>query len=159
MEQGDFNGLFILRFKFETDEFDALVLPDFDEDAQVSLCVLGGSLCCFRNETEVMDVWELNDNEEEEPWTKLFTIELGKHFGFVSSFMPLNILKNGKIVLGLDLSDGCLHIVLYDPKYATVKTIAVHDQSAKASAYSSFVYVESLFSLGTGTYLGKAMTP
>ncbi|KAI3925579.1 hypothetical protein MKW98_001433 [Papaver atlanticum] len=145
------HGLFILRFEFETDEIDSVALPDFDEDAQVSLCVSGGSLCCFRNDTKVIGVWELKDNEEEEFWTKLFTIELGKHFGFVSSFMPLQLLKNGMIVLGLLLSDGCLHIVLYDPKHVTFETFAVHDRSAKGSS----VCVESLFSLGTGTYLGK----
>ncbi|KAI3869291.1 hypothetical protein MKX03_010507 [Papaver bracteatum] len=141
--QTEQHGLFIIRFEFETEEFDSVALPDFDEDAEVSLCVLGGSLCCFRNDTEVIDVWELKDNEEEESWTKLFTIELGEHFGFVFSFMPLNFLKNGKIVLGLVLSYGCLNIVLYDPKHVT------------ASADSSSVYMENLFSLGTGTYLGK----
>ncbi|KAI3869575.1 hypothetical protein MKW92_026636, partial [Papaver armeniacum] len=120
----------------------AVPLPDFEANAIVCLCVLGGSLCCFCYDTEVIGLWELKDigEEEEESWTKVFTIELREHFGEVSGFMPLQFLNNGKIVLGLELADNCLHIVLYDPKHGR---------------FNTSVYVESLFSLGTGTYLGK----
>lgn len=150
------HGFFLLRFEFETDDLDAVPLPDFDENAIVCLCVLGRSLCCFCYNTEVIGVWELKDNrEEEESWTKLFTIELREHFGKVSSYMPLQFLKNGKIVLGLVLADRCLHIVLYDPKHSTFETFNAHDESLRGWAFSTSVYVESLFSLGTGTYLGK----
>ncbi|KAI3869300.1 hypothetical protein MKX03_010516 [Papaver bracteatum] len=141
------HGLFLLRFEFETEHLYAVPLPDFDGNAIVCLCVLRGSLCCFCYNTEVIGVWELKDNREEEEsiWTKLFTIELRQHFGKVSSYMPLQFLKNGKIVLGLVLADRCLHI----------ETINAHDESLRGCAFSTCVYVESLFSLGTGTYLGK----
>ncbi|KAI3927261.1 hypothetical protein MKW92_048490 [Papaver armeniacum] len=154
VERSDFlDGFFLLRFEFETEEFNAVpLLPDFDVDARINLCVLRGSLCCFCCNTEVIRVRELKDSEEEESWTKLFTIEVRKHFGAVASFMPLHFLNNGKIVLGLQLSDGCLHIVLCDPKHVTFETIKVHDAGCPES---TSVYVESLFSLGTGTYLGK----
>ncbi|KAI3966120.1 hypothetical protein MKW92_031207, partial [Papaver armeniacum] len=132
-------------------------LPAFDENAMVCLCVLGGSLCCFCSGTGVIGVWELkySGEEEEESWTKLFTIELREHFGQVTSYMPLQFLKNGKILLGLVLADRCLHIVVYDPNHATFETIKVHDESLRGCAFNTSVYEESLFSLGTGTYLGK----
>ncbi|RZC91938.1 hypothetical protein C5167_021650 [Papaver somniferum] len=157
MERSDFlHSFFLLRFEFETDDLDAVPLPDFDENAIVCLCVLGGSLCCFCYNTEVMGVWELKDNREDKAsWTKLFTIELREHFGEVSSYMPLQFLKNGKIVLGIVLADRCLHIGLYDPKHSTFETINSHDESLRGCALITSVYVESLFSLGTGTYLGK----
>ncbi|KAI3933086.1 hypothetical protein MKW92_002242 [Papaver armeniacum] len=158
LERSNFlHGLFLLRFEFETEEFDDVPLPDFDEDAMVCLCVLGGSLCCFCSGTGVIGVWELkySGEEEEESWTKLFTIELREHFGRVTSYMPLQFLKNGKILLGLVLDDRCLHIVVYDPNHATFETIKVHDESLRGCAFNTSVYEESLFSLGTGTYLGK----
>ncbi|KAI3869299.1 hypothetical protein MKX03_010515 [Papaver bracteatum] len=156
LERSNFlHGFFLLRFEFETEDFDAVPLPDFEENAMVCLCVLGGSLCCFCYGSEVLGLWELKDNGEEESWTKVFTIELREHFRKVSSFMPLQFLKNGKIVLGLELADNCLHIVHYDPKHLTFETIKAHDESIRGSAFSSSVYVESLFSLSTGTYLGK----
>ncbi|KAI3865083.1 hypothetical protein MKW92_050656, partial [Papaver armeniacum] len=152
------HGIFLLRFEFETEDFNAVPLPDFEANAIVCLCVLGGSLCCFCYDTEVIGLWELKDigeEEEEESWTKVFTIELREHFGEVSGFMPLQLLNNGKIVLGLELADNCLHIVLYDPKHVTFEAIIAHDESLRGDAFNTSVYVESLFSLGTGTYLGK----
>ncbi|XP_026431934.1 F-box protein CPR1-like [Papaver somniferum] len=157
LERSNFlHGIFLLRFEFETEDLDAVPLPAFDENAMVCLCVLGGSICCFCSGTEVIDVWELKYNGvEEESWTKLFTIELREHFWQVSSYMPLQFLKNGKILFGLVLADRCLHIVVYDPNYVTFETIKVHDESLRGFAFSTSVYEESLFSLGTGTYLGK----
>ncbi|KAI3869296.1 hypothetical protein MKX03_010512 [Papaver bracteatum] len=84
VERSNFlDGFFLLRFEFETEEFNA-----------------------------VIRVRELKDSEEEESWTKLFTIEIRKHF----------------------------------------RPFAIHDAGSPGS---TFVYVESLFSLGTGTYLGQ----
>ncbi|KAI3869298.1 hypothetical protein MKX03_010514 [Papaver bracteatum] len=138
LERSNFlHSFFLLRFEFETEDFDAVPLPDFEENAMVCLCVLGGSLCCFCYGSEVLGLWELKDNGEEESWTKVFTIELREHFG------------------KRQLADNCLHIVHYDPKHLTFETIKAHDESIRGSAFSTSVYVESLFSLGTGTYLGK----
>ncbi|KAI3869293.1 hypothetical protein MKX03_010509 [Papaver bracteatum] len=122
VERSDFlDGFFLLRFEFETEELNAVrLLPDFDVDARIN----------------VIRVREFKESEEEESWTKLFTIELRKHFGPFAS---------------LQMSDGCLQIVLYDPKHVTFETIKVHDAGCPGS---TSVYV-SLFSLGTGTYLGK----
>ncbi|XP_026431894.1 F-box protein CPR1-like [Papaver somniferum] len=158
LERSNFlHRIFLLRFESETEDLDAVPLPAFDENAMVCLCVLGGSLCCFCSGTEVLDVWELkyNGEEEEGSWTELFTVKLREHFGQVSIFMPLKILNNGKLVLGLELADRCLHIVVYDPKHVTFETINVHDESLTSDAFGTTFYEESLFSLGTGIYLGK----
>ncbi|KAI3869295.1 hypothetical protein MKX03_010511, partial [Papaver bracteatum] len=154
VERSNFlDGFFLLRFEFETEEFNVVpLLPDFDVDARINLCFLGGSLCCFCYNTEVIRVREFKDSQEEESWTKLFTIEVRKHFGPFASYMPLQFLNSGKIVSYLQLGDGCLHIILYDPKHVTFETIKIHDAGCPGG---TSVYLESLFSLGTGTYLGQ----
>ncbi|KAI3852806.1 hypothetical protein MKX03_028640 [Papaver bracteatum] len=142
----------IVRFEFETEEFDATLLPDFNTDHSPTLFALGTSVCLFIHDYEVTRAWELNNNGVEKSWTKLFTIDLQKLFGSVNNFMPLKSLRNGKIVLGLEFRT-CLHIVLYDPKHGIVETLKVHE--LVVSIRRMFVYEESLHSLGTGTYLAQ----
>ncbi|KAI3914248.1 hypothetical protein MKW98_029252 [Papaver atlanticum] len=147
-------GQLILRFEFETEEFDGTLLPHFNSDLPPILCALGNSLCYFIDDSEVTSLWELKINGEEKSWTKLFTIELTTLFGSINSFMPLKSLRNGKIVLGLN-SDKYLHIVLYDPKHDTVEALTVYE--TKVSTHCISVFEESLQSLDTGTYLGKLL--
>ncbi|KAI3995897.1 hypothetical protein MKX01_017094 [Papaver californicum] len=73
----------ILCFDIESEQFNHPPLPDlFDENSETSLCVLGGSLCLLGFDPEVgAAVWELKRDEAEKVWTKLFTIDLQKHFG------------------------------------------------------------------------------
>ncbi|KAI3846675.1 hypothetical protein MKW92_039930, partial [Papaver armeniacum] len=47
-----------------------------------------------------------------------------------------------------------LQFVLYDQKHETTRTLKVHEDLV-TSSFPTSVYVESLISLGTGTYLGQ----
>lgn len=147
------NDHFILCFDIEKEEFDKRPLPILEVAAEPFLCVLGGSLTLSSYDSEVVSVWELKDNGVKKSWAKFFTIELEKHFGVVNNFIPVQSLKNGKILLGLDLDDNCLHMVIYDPNQDTI--LDIHEDSM-ASSRSVAVYVESLISLETGSYLGPA---
>ncbi|KAI3915214.1 hypothetical protein MKX01_035473 [Papaver californicum] len=143
---------FILCFDIEKEEFDKMPLHILDDaDGPLILCVLGGSLCLLSYDSEVISVWELKDDGVKKSWAKLFTIELEKHFGVVINFVPLKSLENGKIMLGLDLDDDCFHIVIYDPNQNTILDIYEYSMDCYRSVA---VYVESLISLDTGTYLG-----
>ncbi|KAI3936536.1 hypothetical protein MKW92_045636 [Papaver armeniacum] len=146
----------ILSFDIESEEFDHLPLPDlFDENSETSLCVLGGSLCflCFDPEVGA-DVWEMKQDGAEKSWTKLFTIDLQKHFGgLVKDLMPLQSLKDGNVLLGLDMDSG-FHMVSYDLKHDTTKILNVQEFQ-KAGSFHTSVFGESQVSLNTGTYLGE----
>ncbi|XP_026420759.1 F-box/kelch-repeat protein At3g06240-like [Papaver somniferum] len=119
----------ILSFDIESEQVDHLKLPDlFNENAETSLCVLGGSLCLLGFDPKVgADVWEMKQDGAEKSWTKLFTIDLQKHFGgLAKNLMPLQCLKDGNILSGLDMDTG-FQIVLYDPKHNTTSIVKVHE--------------------------------
>ncbi|KAI3936540.1 hypothetical protein MKW92_045640 [Papaver armeniacum] len=146
----------ILSFDIESEQFDHLKLPDlFNENAETSLCVLGGSLCLFGFVPKVgADVWELKQDGAVKSWTKLFTIDLQKHFGgLAKNLMPLQCLKDGNILFGLDMDTG-FQIVLYDPKHDTTTIVKVHEGLKNGCLHIS-VFGESEVSLNTQTYLGK----
>ncbi|RZC91942.1 hypothetical protein C5167_021654 [Papaver somniferum] len=134
----------IVRFRcLNHSWYSKLKCPNFLEERNQYAVEMGKFNLMFHNYD---DIYTFNYD------TTLSTYEKTSHMVYTSRVAcPLN----GKIVLGLVLSYGCLNIVLYDPKHVTFETIAVHSRSVKASAGSSSVYMENLFSLGTGTYLGK----
>lgn len=75
-------------------------LPDLcDENARISLYVLGGCLCLLGFDPEAgADLGEMKQDGAEKSCTKLFTIDLQKHFGgSVKNLMPLQSLKDGSI--------------------------------------------------------------
>ncbi|XP_026432259.1 F-box protein CPR1-like [Papaver somniferum] len=151
--ESSIEGHCIARFEFESEEFDATSLP-VSTDLPPTLCALGGSVCFFiRDLFDVITIWELKNNVVEKSWNKLFAIDLTKTFGSVYGFIPLKSLRNGKIVVGLQLNKAELHIVLYDPKHGTVETLKVHESMVPTDYI--FVYEEHLHSLGTGTHLAQ----
>ncbi|KAI3837793.1 hypothetical protein MKX03_017184 [Papaver bracteatum] len=90
----------------------------------------------------------------EKSWTKLFSIDLQKHFGgLVKDLMPLQSLKDGNVLLGLDMDSG-FHIVSYDLKRDTTRILNVQEFQ-KAGSFHTSVFGESQVSLNTGTYLGE----
>lgn len=110
--ESSIEGHCIARFEFESEEFDATSLP-VSTDLPPTLCALGGSVCFFiRDLFDVITIWELKNNVVEKSWNKLFAIDLTKTFGSVYGFIPLKSLRNGKIVVGLQLNKAELHIVL-----------------------------------------------
>ncbi|KAI3846674.1 hypothetical protein MKW92_039929 [Papaver armeniacum] len=141
----------IIRFDFEKEEFGQISLPDKVNDDH-HLCVLGGSLWFLNKCGCSLEFWELKENGEKKSWNHSFSIDLDK-FDFVEDLIPLQILENGKILFGVHNST-CLHFVLYDLKHETTRTLKVHDDLV-TSSFPTSVYVESLISLDTGTYLGK----
>ncbi|KAI3981750.1 hypothetical protein MKX01_027735 [Papaver californicum] len=144
----------ILCFDIENEQFNHLPLPDlFDENSETSLYVLGGSLCLLGFDPEVgAAVWELKQDGAEKKWTKLFTIDLQKIFGgLVENLMPLQSLKDGNIMLGLDMDSG-FHIVSYDLKHDTTRILNVQ-AFQKAGSFHTSVFGESQVSVNTGTYL------
>ncbi|XP_026420332.1 F-box/kelch-repeat protein At3g23880-like [Papaver somniferum] len=147
------NDRFILCFDIEKEKLDKMPLDILDDAAEPFLCVLCGSLCLFCYDSKVISVWVSKDNGVMKSWAKLFTIELEKHFGEVYNYIPLQSLKNGKILLGLNLGDYLLHMVIYDPKQDLF--LDIH-QVPVVSSLRVAVYMERLISLDTGIYLGPA---
>lgn len=86
----------ILSFDFEKEMFQEMPWPDLlSEVFRTHLCVLGGSLCiCGFNRSIGVEVWELKDCEGRRSWNKLFTVDMIKHFGLVTTVVPLQSLKN-----------------------------------------------------------------
>ncbi|KAI3837792.1 hypothetical protein MKX03_017183, partial [Papaver bracteatum] len=148
----------IIYFDIEGEEFKEMPLPDlFDKKFETSLCVLGGSLCLVGFDPEVgADVWQMKQDGAEKSWTKLFTIDLQKHIGgLVENLMPLRSLKDGNIMLGLDM-DSRFHIVLYDLKHDTTRIlIKLKVQNLSAGSLQTSVFGENQVSLDTQTYLGE----
>lgn len=96
----------------------------------------------------------MKQDGSEKSWTKLFNIDLQKHFGgLVKNLMPLQCVKDGNFLLGLDV-DTCFHIILYDPKHDTTSIVKVHEGLKNGCLHIS-VFGESQVSLNTQTYLGK----
>ncbi|RZC68318.1 hypothetical protein C5167_031574, partial [Papaver somniferum] len=92
-------------------------------------------LSCLKLSTGILDVdnlsYQMKQNGAEKSWTKLFTIDLQKHFGgLVTDFMPLWSLKDGNIMLGLDME-------------------------SRAGSFQTSVFGENQVSLNTQTYLGE----
>ncbi|KAI3915182.1 hypothetical protein MKX01_035441 [Papaver californicum] len=150
----------IIYFDIERENFDEMQLPRlFNKSYDTNLCVFGGSLCLLGFDTDVgaAVVWEWKLNGVKKSWTKLFTIDLRKHFGgLLIDLMPLLSLKNGEILLGLHMETG-FQTVLYDPKHGTTRMLIVHEDLKDCCALHASVYVESKVSLGTGTYLEDVM--
>ncbi|KAI3894424.1 hypothetical protein MKX03_016930 [Papaver bracteatum] len=157
----------IIYFDIETERFDEMPFPDlFDKSYNTDLCVLGGSLCLLGFNTDVgtAAVWEWKLNGVKKSWTKLFSIDLQKHFGgLLIGLMPLLSLKNGEILLGLYIESTKhdtigLQTVLYDPKHDTIRILTDVDEGLIGCyAEHASVYVECEMSLGTGTYLRDIM--
>ncbi|XP_026434030.1 nucleolin-like isoform X2 [Papaver somniferum] len=66
--------------------------------------------------------------------------------------MPLRSCENGRILLGLEMGDASLHMILYDPKDESSEHLRPF-QVARECLLSTSAYVESLVSLNSGTYL------
>ncbi|XP_026420973.1 F-box protein CPR1-like [Papaver somniferum] len=151
---GDLGTDNILRFDFEKEEFDQISIPDeVNDDHERHLCVLGGSLWLLVNEYGCsLEFWELKDSEGKRSWNRCFSIDIDK-FDSDKDLIPLQLLENGKILFGVH-SGSDLQFVLYDQKRETTRTLKVHE-GLVTSSFPTSVYVESLISLETGTYLGK----
>ncbi|KAI3854346.1 hypothetical protein MKW92_015049 [Papaver armeniacum] len=143
----------ILSFNFEKEIFQEIPWPKLlnEDKFEVSLCVLGRSLCIWRFNPDIgVEVWVLKECEARKSWNKLFTIDLKKHFGSVVDFVPLQSLKNGEFLFGLDTDVG-FHVHQYDPKHETSRLLFVYEDKVYSS--STTVYVESLVSLNSGSYV------
>ncbi|KAI3909112.1 hypothetical protein MKX01_003970 [Papaver californicum] len=149
----------IIYFDIEREHFDEMPLPDlFNKSYVTNLCVFGGSLCLLGFDADVgaAAVWEWKLNGVKKSWTKLFTMDLQKHFGgLLIDLMPLLSLKNDEILLGLHMETG-FQTVLYDPKHDTTRMLIVHEDLKDCCALHASVYMECKVSLATGTYLGDA---
>ncbi|XP_026398239.1 F-box/kelch-repeat protein At3g06240-like [Papaver somniferum] len=151
----------IIYFNIETEQFDEMPFPDlFDESYDTNLCVLGGSLCLLGFNTDIGSaaVWEWKLNGVKKSWTKLFTIDLQKHFGgLLTDLMPLLSLKNGEILFGFDIETGS-QIAVYDPKHDTIRILIDVDEGLKGFyPHHASIYVECEVSLDKGTYLRDIM--
>ncbi|KAI3934304.1 hypothetical protein MKW98_009285, partial [Papaver atlanticum] len=150
----DLDTKIILRFDFEKEEFDQIPIPDeIDGFFLRHLCVLGGSVWLIEDEYGCsLEFWELKDNGMKKSWTQPFTVGIGNS-NLLEDSIPLKFLKNGKILFGA-YKQKCLHLVLYDLKHETARPLTVH-RDLLTSPFLTSVYVESLISLDTGTYLGE----
>ncbi|KAI3838803.1 hypothetical protein MKW92_037123, partial [Papaver armeniacum] len=145
----------ILRFDFEKEEFDQIPIPDVvNHDNQACVCVLGGSLWFLNEYGCSLEFWELKDNGVEKSWIRRITFNKDK-FDDMEELTPLWLLENGKILFGVHDDPASLRFVLYDPEHETTRTLKTCEGISAPSLHTSSVYVESLISLDSGTYLGQ----
>ncbi|XP_026420342.1 F-box/kelch-repeat protein At3g06240-like [Papaver somniferum] len=152
---GDRRTEIILRFDFENQEFDQLPIPDVGnhDNNQGCLCVLGGSLWFLNKYGCNLEFWEWKDNGVKKSWIHPFTFDMDK-FNDMDDLTPLWLLDNGKFLFGVHDADASLRFVLYDPVHETTRNLKTC-QGISASSFPTSVYVESLISIDTGSYLGK----
>ncbi|XP_026460139.1 F-box/kelch-repeat protein At3g06240-like isoform X1 [Papaver somniferum] len=150
------NRLVIVSFDFKDEKFDEMPLPSFCKDYETSLCSLGDSLCLVGsmfNESHVV-VWEMKTYGVTESWAELFTIDHETIGDYFNQLFPLQVVKNGKILLGYDDGEVGFHLDLYDIQRGTSTNLKTHADQHNSFAASTFVYVESLVMLNSGTYVG-----
>ncbi|KAI3836920.1 hypothetical protein MKW98_005253 [Papaver atlanticum] len=100
-----------------------------------------------------VDVWEVKAYGVTESWEKNFTVEQATICKFFGHLIPLQFVNNGEVLLGYDTGlDFCLD--LYDLKRGTSINLKAHDDFDSYFSTTS-VYVESLVSLDSGTYVGQ----
>ncbi|RZC55964.1 hypothetical protein C5167_014812 [Papaver somniferum] len=123
-------------------------LPNFsDEYVETRLCSLGGSLCLLGSIGRHTDIWEMKKYGVAESWAKLFTLP------YTSELVPLQFVNNGEVLLGYDTDDSyCLD--LFGLKLGTSANLKAYAKQDSFNA-TSFVYVENLVALNSGTYVGQ----
>ncbi|XP_026413588.1 F-box/kelch-repeat protein At3g06240-like [Papaver somniferum] len=145
----------IVSFEFKDDRFDEMPLPSFcDEYSEANLCSLGGSLCLLGSmHRGRIDVWEMKAYGVTESWEKNFTVEQATICKFFGHLIPLQFVNNDNVLLGYDTGlDFCLD--MYDLKRGTSINLKAHDDFDSYSSTTS-IYVESLVSLDSSTYVGQ----
>ncbi|PIA31555.1 hypothetical protein AQUCO_04900095v1 [Aquilegia coerulea] len=116
----------------------------------VSAGMIGGCLCLlnYLEETRA-DVWVMKDYGVKESWFKLFTISRSTVIRTLE-FLGILCLPRKGIVL---LEDFYHHLVLYNLKLKKARNLKVCGVPAKWD--ETVVYVGSLVSLKSGTYVGQ----
>ncbi|RZC82061.1 hypothetical protein C5167_044641 [Papaver somniferum] len=152
----------ILSFDFKDDRFDKMPLPSILAEygfGGTYLCSLGGSLCLFGSHLcgDGIKVWEMKEYGVTESWVKLFTINQETISHFFRHLVPLQFVKNGKVLLAYDTNVD-FHLDLYDLKHQTTINIKAHNANGDWYAATTFVYVESLVPLNSGTYVWQQET-
>ncbi|XP_026437847.1 F-box protein CPR1-like [Papaver somniferum] len=147
----------IISFDFEQEIIQEIALPIWsDEIGETNLCVLGGSLFLLGNNDEVCELWEFKNYETEDSWVKLFTIHPEQIFVFDAYLIPLQKLENGHILLGIHNVHPGFHLILYDPEHEKF-TIKFYED-VDCHYHCTSIYLESLVSLNSGTYISAAAT-
>ncbi|KAI3930224.1 hypothetical protein MKW92_048928 [Papaver armeniacum] len=138
----------IASFCFKDDRFKEMPLPNFsDEYLEKRLCSLGGSLCLLGSIGSRTDIWEMKKYGVAESWAKLFTLP------YTSELVPLQFVNNAEVLLGYDTDDS-YHLDLFGLKLGTSVNLKAYAKQDSFNA-TSFVYVESLVALNSGTYVGQ----
>ncbi|RZC53240.1 hypothetical protein C5167_012101 [Papaver somniferum] len=135
------NRLVIVSFDFKDEKFDEMPLPSFCKDYETSLCSLGDSLCLVGsmfNESHVV-VWEMKTYGVTESWAELFTIDHETIGDYFNQLFPLQVVKNGKILLGYDDGEVGFHLDLYDIQRGTSTNLKTHADQHNSFAASTYV--------------------
>lgn len=142
----------MISFDFEYEIFKEIPLPMlFDEKFRPKLRVIGGNLCFLDLKPEVgFEVWKLMDYGGKTSWNKTFIYSKQQLVSPIESCTPLQVLKNGEI-LSLVRTDVTSHLVLHDPDRDISRILEIKE--LQAYSVSSSVFVESLVSLNTQSYV------
>ncbi|XP_026441150.1 F-box/kelch-repeat protein At3g06240-like [Papaver somniferum] len=99
-----------------------------------------------------IDVWVMQEYGVEESWIHIFaTTQLPRPSYITPFWKPLWLFDNGEILVDIDGKQ----LLLCNPTTKTVRSVVVRDIKMD---YNREIYVESIVSLGTGTYLEKQIT-
>ncbi|KAF9602715.1 hypothetical protein IFM89_030603 [Coptis chinensis] len=137
-----FESKCIVYFDLVEEKFYEIQHPDCVNNL-MKVGLLGGSLYILDDNETWSDIWVMKDYGVKGLWNKLFTISHTCQY-----FRILRFSENGKVLFGPINQD----LVLYDPELEKAKYLEVHGISKMCCAE---VYVGSLVSLKTGTYVGQ----
>ncbi|KAI3971283.1 hypothetical protein MKW92_042233 [Papaver armeniacum] len=143
----------ILAFDISSETFQEVPQPEsLSEKFHVSVCSFEGLLCLMANNFQVhMDIWVMKEYGTRDSWTKLFTILQPTDIRSFEYARPLKLFKNGEVLLEKDSQK----MGIYDQKHLRVRSHAVRGISRWSETE---IYVKSLVSVNSGTYVGQEQT-
>ncbi|XP_026441147.1 F-box protein CPR1-like [Papaver somniferum] len=130
------------------------IIPPVDFLGQVykNLGVWGDSICvAFVYDRLRLDVWVMLKYGLKESWTKLFTTTRLPRSNRMPFWKPLLCFNNGKILVDYGLEQ----LVLLDTTSEALKSVVVRDITMGDNRE---IYVETIASLGSSTYLERRNT-
>ncbi|XP_026399419.1 F-box/kelch-repeat protein At3g06240-like [Papaver somniferum] len=143
----------MISFDLEKEIFKEIPLPmGFNERFRPQMCVIGGTLCLLEYKAEVgFEVWQSKDYGGSKCWNKILTFGRQQLVSPVMNFTPLQILKNGEI-LSVVRTDVTFHLVLHERGTCRI----LEFKELETYSVESSVFVESVVSLNSKTYVGHA---
>lgn len=126
-------------FDFEKEKFGEIALPsELTDETRIrkSICIglLGGCLCFTCDFSQHLEIWILKYAGDHDSWHKEYVIDKAMYWNLKGQFQPLQVLKNGKILLFLRNHD----LFCYDPECGSLRCANISELRLYACNYVCF---------------------